>query len=256
MKRLHPSLILTCALAATLLSALPSAAQDEAPDPNSYGFLEMVNLIALTEPSYFTFGGYKIAGGEPIETGDSSGYATIQANSYDFTASNAGANPSKVKGKIKIEDGKNSKIVFFDEAREKKDGETEHRIRFTILTESDSEEGARLTLVSLLNEEFSSATINGQSGPADGREPFLFPVKEGDEISIQAAGKKMDSFEIDDEIHFLCFLFEDPETGSPRLTVVRNENLEYHPPLEVEDDTADSKSEEPETAETDETGAE
>lgn len=222
----------TCLFVA-ILSMTGAAAQE--PEDESFGFLEMVNLVSLESATYFTFGGYKIAGGEAIPTGGSSGQATIKAGTYPFTASNAGAKPGRIEGEIAIKAKRNSKIVFFDSVKEFKDQSKEHQLRYTILTESGKNEGARLTLVSLLNEEFSSAQINGKRGPADGRKPFLFPVKVGDRITIEAAGSKMDSFEIDDEIHFLCFIFLNPDTGKAALSVVRNEKLEYHPPLEDEE---------------------
>lgn len=220
-------------LSVAILSLTGAAGQDA--EGESFGFLEMVNLVSLESATYFTFGGYKIAGGEKIPTGGSSGQATIKSGSYAFTASNAGAKPGRIEGEITIKPGRNSKIVFFDTVKEFKDQSKEHQLRYTVLTESEKNEGARLTLVSLLNEEFSSAQINGKRGPADGRKPFLFPVKVGDKITIEAAGSKMDSFEIDDEIHFLCFVFLNPETGKADLSVVRNEKLEYHPPLEDEE---------------------
>lgn len=223
---------ITC-LSVAILSMTGAAGQE--PEDESFGFLEMVNLVSLESATYFTFGGYKIAGGEAIPTGGSSGQATIKAGTYPFTASNAGAKPGRIEGEIAIKAKRNSKIVFFDSVKEFKDQSKEHQLRYTILTESGKNEGARLTLVSLLNEEFSSAQINGKRGPADGRKPFLFPVKVGDRITIEAAGSKMDSFEIDDEIHFLCFIFLNPDTGKADLSVVRNEKLEYHPPLEDEE---------------------
>lgn len=52
----------------------------------------------------------------------------------------------------------------------------------------------------------------------------------------------MDSFEIDGAIHYLCFLYANPETGKTELSVVRNEKLEYHSPGD-DDDASGEKSE-------------
>lgn len=167
----------------TLLALSPLISSGQEAEEKTFGFLEMVNLVSLETPTYFAFGGYKIAGGDAIPAGESSGYATINTNDYSFTVSNA---------------------------------------------------GARLNLVSLLAEPFSSAQINGKPGPSDGRQPFLFPVKIGDKISLEVAEAKMNPFEIDADIHFLCFLFSNPKTGSAELSIVKNEKLEYHPPLNNE----------------------
>jgi hypothetical protein len=89
---------LSAALALLLISV--SSGQDA--DSEEFGFLEMVNLISLDSPTYFTFGSYKIAGGDPLSPGGSSGYTTIKANSYAFTVSNAGAKPKEVGERSKL----------------------------------------------------------------------------------------------------------------------------------------------------------
>lgn len=217
-----------------LLSAIPLRAQDPAEIPQA-GFLNLVNLITLKGPTFVELGGFKLNGGEAMAPGDTSGVLAIKPETYTFTLSNAAAKPETVSGSFTMEHGKTVAIICFDEVKESRDGKQEAKLRYNLLIESDEQTGPRLSIVSLLNQPLVGIEVSGVPVTLNGRLAHQAKVSLNDEVKIVHKGRTLSEFEVTKPSHSIVFLFENPESGEVEVSMIQNEKLEYHPPLEAED---------------------
>jgi len=219
----------------TGVSILYSQETDEVP---AAGFLNIVNLIGLKSPTYIELGSFALNGGEAMKPGETSGVLAIKPGSYPFTLSNAGAEPAKLSGDFTMEEGKTVAIICYDEVKEHRDGSEEAKLRYSVLVESDTT-GPRLSLVSLLRAPTVVIEVLGSAVTLTARQAHQKKVALADEIRVVHEGRTLAEFEIAKPVHYLGFLFENVATGDVELSLIENEKLEYHPPLEVEEDAAE-----------------
>src|SRR5690606_5102744 len=78
---------------ACLFAVVSAAAQEPPAEIPQAGFFEMVNLVALKEPTFLRIGNFQLNGGEPIPAGGTSGVLAVKPGDYAFTLSNAAAKP-------------------------------------------------------------------------------------------------------------------------------------------------------------------
>ncbi len=214
--------------------SLSLSGQDD-PDSPQAGFLNVVNLITLKEPTFIELGGFELNGGEPLAAGDSSGVLAIKPETYVFNLSNSGAKPGSVSGSVMIENGKTFAIICYDEVKEYKDGSRESKLRYNLLVEADEIDGPKVSLVSLLDEPIVGVEICGESVTLADRIAFQRKLNLKDDLKISYQGNLLTEIEVSKPVHYIGFLFKDPETGEVALSLIQNEKLEYHPPLETED---------------------
>ncbi len=196
------------------------------------GFLQMVNLVSLKTPSFIEVAGLSMAGGEPVPTGESSGVVALIPNIYRFSVANESAKPRSRGGSVTVENGKNVIIVFFDEEKEYRDGSKETKLRFTIFRELGGNPGAKLSLVSLSNRESLKITAGLKRLTLAGRRSQVIEVELEDEVDIQFEGESLGEIEIDKPIHYIGFLFDNPETGEPEMSVIQEQRLTYQAPID------------------------
>lgn len=240
-----PSTALTTIFAGLALHAIgPAFATAQESEP-THGFLELVNLISLEEPTTLELGGYDVAGGKPLPPGGSSGIATLLADTYDFTVRNDGAKPSTLTGQVEVPPNGNAKIIFFEQTEKSGDGKGKDeedekpkaKLLYTILSKKYDGDGPRMTIVSLLDEPADqTVSIGGRNVHIRSRQPYQHEVEEGTEVPVRYQDRLLDTIEIARPIHYLLFLYRDPETKMPALSLVLNEQLEYQPPLEPEEE--------------------
>jgi hypothetical protein len=217
------------------LSALPLSGQETSALPQA-GFLNVVNLVTLKEPTYIDLGGFKLNGGEALVAGESSGVLAIIPETYAFTLSNSGAKPESISGSVMIENGKTFAIVCYDEVKEFKDGSKESKLRYNLLVEADEIGGPKLSLISLLDDSIVGVEVCDEAVTLSDRIAYQRKLNLKDELKISIKGRLLTQLEVSKPIHYIGFLFKDPETGEVALSLIQNEKLEYHPPLETEEE--------------------
>lgn len=203
--------------------------QDPAP---AAGFLNVVNLVTLRQPTRIELGGFQFNGGEPVPAGESSGIIAIVPGTHTFSISNPAAKPDSVSGPLTIEDGKTVAVICYDEVKEYKDGSRESKLRFNVLIESNASKGPRLSLVSLMKQPAVAVNVSGEPMTLQARQARQAAVKRGDSVKVVHEGRTLAEIDIAKPIHYIGFLFEDPESGDMELSLIQNEKLEYQPPLE------------------------
>ncbi|MEM9280835.1 MAG: hypothetical protein AAGA96_03335 [Verrucomicrobiota bacterium] len=223
-------------------------AQDNANNPApEAGFLQFVNLISLKTPTHIRLSNFDLNGGEAILPGDTSGILAIKPNEYNFTISNEGAKPASISGPISVVNGQNTVVICYDEASEEKEEEEDQplpKLRFNLLTESLESDLPRLSLVSLLKVPAIEVRLSGKLIMLQERRAHRQSVEIDDVINVTKDGKSLGGIEIEKRSHYIAFIFLDPETGEEGISIVQNEKLEYHPPLE--DDETETEDEQAE----------
>ncbi len=209
--------------------------QEAAEEPQA-GFLNLVNLITLKSPTFVDLAGFKLNGGEAMAPGDTSGLLAIKPETYSFTLSNAAAKPETITGSFTMEQGKTVAIICYDEVKENRDGMREAKLRYNLLIESDEPTGPRLSIVSLLNQPLVGIEVSGVPVTLTERLAHQAKVSLNEEITIVHKGRTLAGFEVIKPVHTILFLFEDPGTGEVEISMIQNEKLEYHPPLEEEEE--------------------
>ncbi|NLT71152.1 MAG: DUF4397 domain-containing protein, partial [Verrucomicrobiaceae bacterium] len=197
------------------------------------GFLHIVNLIGLENPTYIELGGFALNGGGAVKPGEGSGVLAIRPGTHPFTLRNAGARPETVTGDFTMEAGKTVAIICYDEGKVYRDGSEEVKLRHTVLAESDTT-GPRLSLVSLLRAPSVVVEVSGDSVTLSARRAFQKKVALGDEIHILHQGRTLAEFAIDRPVHHIGFLYQKAGSGGVELSLIEQEKLEYQPPLETE----------------------
>jgi hypothetical protein len=210
-------------------------AQEEKEIPQA-GFLNVVNLIAMKTPTFIEFGGFPLNGGEAVAPGDNSGVLAVKPNTYSLTISNEGAKPKKVSGGFVLQNGKTVAIICYDEVKEYKDGSKETKLRFNVLVEEEERSGPRLSLVSLLKEPLAGIKVSGETVTLAPGGVFRDDLEIGQRVSVSHEEKSLADFEITKPIHVIGFFYRDPGSGEISLSLIQNEKLEYHPPLDPEED--------------------
>lgn len=208
-------------------------AQEGAPEA---AFLNVVNLIALREPTTIRLGDFALNDGEPLNTGATSGLLAIVPGNHALVVANPGAKPEEVSLTLPLDAGKTVAVICYDEVKEYGDGRREPKLRCTVLVEGEKA-GARLSLVSLLKEPLVGVSLSDRDITLTARQAHQAAVKTGDAIRVVHRGRTLAEFEIAKPIHYLGFLFENPETGEVDFSLIQNEKLEYQPPLESEEES-------------------
>jgi hypothetical protein len=207
-------------------------AQDPAPEA---AFLNIVNLVALREPTSIQLGGFALNGGEPMPTGETSGVLAIVPGSHPFTLTNPAAKPETFSLPLVLEAGKTVAVICYDEIKEHRDGSREAKLRCSVLVEGEKS-GPRLSLISLLQDPFVGISLSGKEVTLSARQAHQADVKLEDAITVVHRGRTLAEFEIAKPIHYLGFLFEDPESGEVGFSLIQNEKLEYQAPLKDDEE--------------------
>ncbi|MDH4411630.1 MAG: hypothetical protein QE273_18600 [Verrucomicrobiales bacterium] len=230
------SLFLLVAYILTNPPTLP--AQEPAPQA---AFLNVVNLVALREPTTIQLGGFALNGGEPMPAGEISGLLAILPGNHSLTLTNPGAKPREFALPLVLEAGKTVAVICYEEIKEYRDGSREAKLRCSVLVEGDKA-GPRLSIVSLLHDPLVGISLSGKEVTLSTREAHQAPVKLEDSITVVHRGRTLAEFEIAKPIHYLGFLFESPESREVGFSLIQNEKLEYQAPL-ADDDEEKEKAE-------------
>lgn len=228
-----------------LLPLLLTSAPAQDGLPPEAGFLQVVNLISLKSPTYITLGTFAFDDGKPVPTGDSSGMLAIRPSKHTLTVTNEGAKPKEVTTPLEVENGRNLVVICYDEVIEFKDGSKESKLRFSILVETPEKDKARISLVSLLRKPVVEANIGKTKVTLAYRKAQQVDATIDDVVRIGVGGNTVGDIEIIKPLHYIAFLYEEPETGEISLSVVQNEKLEYQAPLPDEDEEDEEKAEKP-----------
>ncbi len=220
------------------LTNLPCGrAQDPVPPA---AFLNVVNLIALREPTTIRLGGFALNGGEPMTVGETSGLLAIMPGNHPLTITNPAAKPSELLLPLILEPEKTVAVICYDEIKETREGSRETRLRCSVLVEGDRT-GPRLSLVSLLRDPLAGLSLSGKDVTLSSREAHQATVELDETITVVHRGRTLAEFEIAKPIHYLGFLFENPGSGEVGFSLIQNERLEYQPPLPDDEKRVKSK---------------
>lgn len=216
-----------------ILAALafhPSGLAEEAPQA---AYLNVVNLVALREPTRISLGAFALNEGKPMAPGEGSGLLAIRPGSHPFTLENPAAKPSTVSGSLDLEHGRTVAVICYAETEPDGDGNEGHevKLRYSVLVEGERS-GPRLSLVSLLREPFVGVEISGEPATLERNRARGSPVKLGDAVRVVHRGRLLADWEIAKPLHYLGFLYEHPDSGEVELSLIQNERLEYQAPLE------------------------
>ncbi|MEM9015563.1 MAG: hypothetical protein AAGC68_01020, partial [Verrucomicrobiota bacterium] len=126
--------------------------------------------------------------------------------------------------------------IAWDELKEFENGDTEVRLRSTVLAEAPDLTKPRVSLVSLLKEPSLTIQLNGAPislvpKTAAHRE---FPLDSVVKVTHES-GELME-IEIERVATYLVFLYRDPESGELGTSFIQNEKLEYQSPPEAENE--------------------
>lgn len=217
-----------------LILTNPPILHGQGPAPEA-AFLNVVNLVALREPTTIRLGGFVLNGGEPMPTGETSGVLAIVPGNHPFTLTNPAATPETFSLPLVLEAGKTVAVICYDEIKEHRDGSRESKLRCSVLVEG-KKSGPRLSLISLLQDPFVGIALSGKEVTLSARQAHQAAVKLEDSITVAHRGRTLAEFEIAKPIHYLGFLFEIPESGEVGFSLIQNEKLEYQAPLEDDDE--------------------
>jgi len=224
-------------LAALHFMAFTLVAQDEEPlqtIPDT-GFFRTLNLVSLGTPTYLSIGERDFNRGDPIAAGASSGLLALRPGDYTLVVRNEGARPERVSIPFTIENGRNLVIILFETASTNSEGEVTARLLHTRLTETLDSDLPRLSLVSLLDDPVVRLTLGPHRLEMRPRLAERLEVELEDRFYLRYGNQTLGEIAIAKRVHYLGFLYADPESGEPALSLIENEKLEYHPPLEDED---------------------
>ena len=219
--------------AAILFPILALVVTSPAQEPPGAGFLNVVNLVTLREPTKLRLGAFAFNDGEAVRTGETSGLLAVVPGEHHLLVENKGAKPEQTSLALRVEAGKTVAVICYDEAEEKADGKKEVHLKFSVLVEGDST-GPRLTLVSLLKIPFAGVRVGAREVTLAPRQSHAEEVAVGDKVPVVFEGRTLAELSVTKPVHTIAFLFENPESGEVELSVVQNEKLEYHPPLDEE----------------------
>lgn len=227
--------LLTLTLTLTLsLTDTPLRGQEQDP-ATAAGFLQVINLVSRKSPTTLSLEGFQFNRGEPVAVGDGSGTLALRPGEFTLELRNPGAKPDLATLPITVENGKSSVVICYDEIKVRDNGEEEVKLRFSLLTEAPEADVAKLTIVSLLREETLPLSVEGSPYLAAPKSPLKIDIAGRETVAIRSGSDTLIDFESERPGHYLVFLYEDPETGDVAASLIQNEKLEYHPPLEEDD---------------------
>lgn len=221
-------------VATTFAACFAFVLQLPAQDENalqSAGFLQVVNLVSQTSPTYLALDNFEFNRGDPIEVGVGSGTLALRPGKFDLRLSNAIAKESDISLPVTIENGKTMVVICFDEVETLDDGTEEVTLHFSQLIESPETETSKLTVVSLLEGINLPLSIMGRPFLAAPKAPIRAEIGDIESVAIQSQGKTIIDFESNRLGHYIAFLFRDPQTGEVNASLIHNERLEYQQPL-------------------------
>jgi len=199
------------------------------------GFLKVVNLVSLKTPTYIRLGKFEFDDGRPVAAGDDSGTLALIPDTYTITVTNAGAKPKSASVDFETENARNVVVMCYDEQVERKDGSIVSKLKFTLLTEAPADDKPRVSIVSLLKQTTVPVSIDGKTTILADRNAHRIEPEIEDTIEIRVDNKDVGEIEITKPTHYLAFLYRDPETNEVALSLIQNEKLEYHPPLDEDE---------------------
>ncbi|MEM1441905.1 MAG: hypothetical protein AAGF67_06155 [Verrucomicrobiota bacterium] len=220
MKKLHLLLLITFAV---------SQVMGQAPEA---GFLKVVNLISLKSSTFVQLGDFKFNGGDAITAGDDSGTLMIAPKEYTLTVSNDLADPKSESVDFAVENGKTIIVMCYDELMEKSNNEQIHRIRFNLLTETFEGDFPRLSIVSLMKMSSIPIQVNEETVILENRQAHRINPEIDDSVEIRFDNRLLEDIAIEKPVHYIAFIYRDPETGEAALSLIQNRKLEYQAPLD------------------------
>lgn len=226
-------------LATFLILTNPPSVSAQDPVPQA-AFLNVVNLVALREPTTIRLGGFALNGGEPMTVGETSGLLAIMPGKHPLIITNPAAKPGELLLPLTLEPEKTVAVICYDELKENPDSSRETRLRCSVLVEGDRT-GPRLSLVSLLRDPLAGISLSGKEVTLSSREAHQATVNLDETVTVVHRGRTLAEFEIAKPIHYLGFLFENPGSGEVGFSLIQNERLEYQPPLADDEKRGKSK---------------
>lgn len=226
-------------LATFLILTNPPSVSAQDPVPQA-AFLNVVNLVALREPTTIRLGGFALNGGEPMTVGETSGLLAIMPGKHPLIITNPAAKPGELLLPLTLEPEKTVAVICYDELKENPDSSRETRLRCSVLVEGDRT-GPRLSLVSLLRDPLAGISLSGKEVTLSSREAHQATVNLDETVTVVHRGRTLAEFEIAKPIHYLGFLFENPGSGEVGFSLIQNETLEYQPPLADDEKRGKSK---------------
>lgn len=203
------------------------------------GILQVMNLISLKTPTYMSLDKFAFNRGEPVEIGAGSGTLALRPSELTLSIANPGAKPETASLPVKIENGKSIVVICYDEVKKFEDGSEEAKLKFSVLMEAPQTEIPELTLVSLVEEKAVPLSIDGRPYQVQPKRPIEVDISDKETVAIRSGNKTLIDFDSDRPGHYIVFLFVDPETGEFSASYLHNEKLEYHPPLEDDEEDPD-----------------
>jgi|GEM_PF-866528 len=226
-------------LATFLILTNPPSVSAQDPVPQA-AFLNVVNLVALREPTTIRLGGFALNGGEPMTVGETSGLLAIMPGKHPLIITNPAAKPGELLLPLTLEPEKTVAVICYDELKENPDSSRETRLRCSVLVEGDRT-GPRLSLVSLLRDPLAGISLSGKEVTLSSRKAHQATVNLDETVTVVHRGRTLAEFEIAKPIHYLGFLFENPGSGEVGFSLIQNERLEYQPPLADDEKRGKSK---------------
>lgn len=198
------------------------------------GFVKVVSAVSTGSPSYVELGTIQLFAENGMQAGDASGFMSLVPKEYTYKIANKGATPPLLEGTIEIENDKTVALVFYTEAKRKKDGTIEHTLKVTPLTKETKEETTRLSLVSLSQSELLEVKVAGSFYQLPRQRAVEVPVKPNKTIAVKYREEDIGELETFEGFHVFGFFF-DTDDG-PAMNSIALEKIDFIPPKTSFDD--------------------
>ncbi len=225
-------------LSLCVISSHDALAQSSHPE---VGYVRILNLITLSEPSYVAMGELILNDGEPLSIGDNSGIIAIFPGNHSLEIRNATATPKVFRMELKVESGKVLTVTSYDAATDQSAGALgPSRIRCHLMSEeatkSDSE--PRLSLVSFLKSPLIQVNVSGHLVTLSPQQEYQAPVIDGKEIRVSVQNQLLETWRAEKSIHYLAFLYRESKTERLKIALLENRALRPDAPIASENSTA------------------
>jgi hypothetical protein len=244
-------LLLLCLLGSSLqaqspevvepVPAKPAPAEAEEFAPGNIAFVRIVNAIGLKTPTRLSLRRASEPTWTPFEIGEASSMMPMRLGSYNLNLENAGCEKPQVKDSVDLSAGGYYLIVVYTE-EVVKDDKIVHRLQYSKLRRSGSNNGAKLSIVSLVSQDALPVELNGRQVTLPPRRAQHFDVKVDDEISIAHGGQPVTAtFPIVEEISYIVFLYRNEASKQVEGTLAKEINVVLEIPRALNGDEAEAE---------------
>jgi len=193
-----------------------------AQDQSTTGFVKVINGVACPDPSHIKFGNIDIYGGDAMAPGTSSGFMGLLEGNYTYHIKNTGCRPPILEGKLQVEPETTTALVFYTDAKEKKDGTLEYELKATPIVKKEDEKSARVSIISLSRFPILEVKFGGIFYQANREQILDFPVSDDQSVSLNIDGDSVGSLEPIPHVHTIGFLFDSPENKIEMKVILLN----------------------------------